>query len=126
MNKLPNYDPAEHTPRPEDRFMTRRDLLRRTGMGMGTLSLAMLLGESMVSTPAVGAELAPAARSGRSALAPRRPQFAGKAKRVSTPILPSSSSAGRICPRQSAPASWRWSGPVGKAVADEPGTPPSP
>src|SRR6187431_2111786 len=82
MNKLPNYDPAEHTPRPEDLLMTRRDLLRRTGMGMGTLSLALLLGENMVSTPAGGAELPQVPRSGHSMLAPRRPQFAGKAKRV--------------------------------------------
>src|SRR5688500_15165062 len=80
--KLPNYDPAEHTPRPEDFFMTRRDLLRRTGMGMGTLSLALLLGESVAGTPAFGADVARGVRDARSSLMPRRPHFSAKAKRV--------------------------------------------
>ena len=35
MARLPNYNPEEHTPRLEDAFMTRREMLRRTGMGMG-------------------------------------------------------------------------------------------
>src|SRR5918998_381123 len=29
--RLPNYDPAEHTPRPEDAFLTRREMLPRLG-----------------------------------------------------------------------------------------------
>ena len=47
MNRLPNYNPLEHRPRLEDAFMTRRDMLKRTGMGMGAMSLAMMLGEAI-------------------------------------------------------------------------------
>src|SRR5687768_6902467 len=75
MQKLPNYDPAEHMPRPEDAFMTRRDMLRRTGMGMGALSLAMLLGES-------GAKGAGGAVAARSPMMPKQPHFKTKAKHV--------------------------------------------
>ncbi len=82
MARLPNYDPSEHTPRPEDFAMTRRELLRRTGMGMGTLSLALLLGESGFGSSASAAEFAPIAKGVKSPLAPRVPHFAGKAKRV--------------------------------------------
>jgi hypothetical protein len=83
MSKLPNYDPAEHVLRPEDLLMTRREILRRTGMGMGAMSLAMLLGETMASSPALAAaDVARGSRDARSSLAPRRPHFAGKAKRV--------------------------------------------
>src|SRR5947208_14240993 len=49
------------------RPLTRRELLRRSGMGFATLSLAHLLAES-----------AP----GANPLAPRQPHFPGKAKRV--------------------------------------------
>ncbi|MGB7160100.1 MAG: DUF1501 domain-containing protein, partial [Tepidisphaeraceae bacterium] len=77
MSRLPNYDPSEHTPRLEDFAMTRRELLRRTGMGMGTLSLAMLLKENMFGTAASAA--APGAGQ---PLAPRQPHFRAKAKRV--------------------------------------------
>ncbi len=45
FRRLPNYNPAEHMPTLEDLLMTRRDMLQRTGMGMGALSLAMLLGQ---------------------------------------------------------------------------------
>jgi hypothetical protein len=51
--------------------LTRRDLLRRAGMGMGALGLATLL-----------AEEAPARPVSTSPLAPRQPHFPGKAKRV--------------------------------------------
>jgi hypothetical protein len=79
MRKLPNYDPAEHVVRPEDAFMTRREMLQRTGMGMGALSLAMLLGE----TSALGAGAAVGMPSGvRSPLAPKQPHFKAKAKHV--------------------------------------------
>jgi hypothetical protein len=54
-----------------DLFLTRRQLLQRCGMGMGTLALAGLLD--------------PEARAGATSanpLAPRRPHFTAKAKRV--------------------------------------------
>jgi hypothetical protein len=50
-------------------LLTRRDLLRRTGMGFATLGLTQLLGES-----------APA--STNNPLTPRAPHFPGKAQRV--------------------------------------------
>src|SRR5688572_19174033 len=80
--RLPNYDPAEHTTRPEDLCMTRRDLLRRTGMGMGALSLGMLLREIGSGGEAFAAELTPAPAAARSALVARQPHFAAKAKHV--------------------------------------------
>src|SRR3954467_11556914 len=76
MQKLPNYNPAEHMLRPEDRFMTRRDMLQKTGMGMGALSLAMLLGETSAGaaqTPVTGP---------RTPLSPKQPHFKTKAKHV--------------------------------------------
>src|SRR3954453_22411226 len=76
MQKLPNYNPAEHMLRPEDRFMTRRDMLQKTGMGMGALSLAMLLGETSAQaaqTPVIGP---------RTPLSPKQPYFKTKAKHV--------------------------------------------
>jgi hypothetical protein len=74
MHKLPNYNPAEHTLRPEDMFMTRRDVLRKTGMGMGALSLAMLLGETSANAAAVTGP--------RTPLSPKQPHFKTKAKHV--------------------------------------------
>jgi hypothetical protein len=62
---------AQHYPRLEDMFLTRRQFLQRTGMGLGALSLATLLGD----TSAV-ADQAP------TLLSPREPHFAAKAKRV--------------------------------------------
>src|SRR5829696_6311704 len=84
MPRLPNYDPSEHTPRPEDFAMTRRELLRRTGMGMGTLSLAMLLRENMFTSSASAAEFVPGLAGGASSspLAPHKPPMAAKAKHV--------------------------------------------
>ena len=35
MARLPNYDPEEHMIRPEDFAMTRREMLRKAGMGNG-------------------------------------------------------------------------------------------
>ncbi len=58
-------------PHLEDRFLTRRELLRRGGMGFGMLGLASLL-----MPPARGAE------TEINPLAPKRPQFAAKARRV--------------------------------------------
>ena len=67
-----------HKENPLDRFLTRRQLLQRTGMGMGALALGQLMGQLGMSAPAYAAD------AGRSLnpLAPRGPHFAGKAKRV--------------------------------------------
>ncbi len=55
MNKrTPDYDPAEHMLRPEDLFMTRREWLRKAGMGMGGLSLGMMLGNLAMPGSAAG------------------------------------------------------------------------
>jgi hypothetical protein len=68
---------SHHRPKLEDRFLTRRDFLCRCGMGFGLLGLANLLGPEMLCAgPAVGDV------SGNSPLAPRSPQFPGKARRV--------------------------------------------
>src|SRR4051812_13004549 len=77
MPKMPNYNPAEHAPRLEDAFLTRREALQRTGMGMGALSLAMLLGETASASTIAGPAV-----SVRSPLAPKQPQFKVKAKHV--------------------------------------------
>jgi hypothetical protein len=79
MARLPNYDPAEHTPRLTDLAMTRREMLRRTGMGMGALSLSLMLREQLFGAPSgpVGAAAAPTA-----GFSPRGPHFAARAKRV--------------------------------------------
>ena len=74
MRKTPNYNPAEHTPRLEDAFMTRREALQRTGMGMGALSLAWLLGQTTTARANAVTILSP--------LAPKQPQFPTKAKHV--------------------------------------------
>jgi hypothetical protein len=65
-----------HPPCPDDAFLTRRDLLRRGGMGFGLLGLAGVLADD------VG--LAPAARAGTDLrpLAPKAPHFSAKARRV--------------------------------------------
>jgi hypothetical protein len=57
-------------PCPGNLLLTRRDLLRRGGMGLGLLGLATLLAN----------ERSPA--SAATALAPRKPHFTGKAQRV--------------------------------------------
>jgi hypothetical protein len=79
MRKLPNYDPAEHAPRLADAFMTRREALSRTGMGMGLLSLGMLLGDNPARAANVGGLAGPAVRS---PLAPKASHFKTKAKHV--------------------------------------------
>jgi hypothetical protein len=57
-------------------FLTRRELLTRSGMGLGALGLAGLLGtESLVDT-------AQAADSSVSPMAPKQPHFPAKAKAV--------------------------------------------
>ena len=77
MQKTPNYDPAQHTPRLEDAFMTRRQALQRTGMGMGALCLATMLGQTASANP-----VSPSPVSLRSPLAPKQPQFKVKAKHI--------------------------------------------
>ncbi|MHA3774253.1 DUF1501 domain-containing protein [Verrucomicrobiota bacterium sgz303538] len=70
-------NPAEHTPRPEDLFLTRRDFLRRSGMGFGALSLATLLRPELF-----GANAQAAAAVAGTPLSPKQPHFAAKAKHV--------------------------------------------
>ncbi|HWW01868.1 MAG TPA: DUF1501 domain-containing protein [Candidatus Acidoferrum sp.] len=66
-----------HRPRLEDRFLTRRDFLRRSGIGFGMLGLANLLGSQVLeAAPAVDGV------SSNSPLAPRAPHFPARAKRV--------------------------------------------
>jgi hypothetical protein len=60
-----------HRPRIEDLFLTRRELLQRSGMGFGMLGLAGLLATD-----------APAASTDIHPLAPRKPHFPAKAHRV--------------------------------------------
>jgi hypothetical protein len=55
---------------------SRRDLLKRVGMGLGTLGLASLMGDTgLLESQAVGGETL-------NPLTPKKPHFAGKAKRV--------------------------------------------
>ncbi len=70
-------NPAEHLPRPEDFFLTRRDFLRRSGMGFGALSLASLLGPELFGSTAQAV-----AAASSSPLAPKQPHFVAKAKHV--------------------------------------------
>ena len=62
-----------HKPNLEHLALTRRDFLRRCGMGMGALSLASLC---------FPISAARAAEFGMSPLMPKPPQFPAKAKRV--------------------------------------------
>src|SRR4051812_47310036 len=64
---------SHHQPCLEDRFLTRRQLLGRVGMGFGALGLAGLLARE------AGAD-GPAARL--NPLTPRPPHYPGKAQRV--------------------------------------------
>src|SRR5581483_173920 len=58
-----------------NQFITRRDFLRRSGMGFATLGLSQLLSsEGLLSAAPRGTFTSP--------LAPRQPHFPGKAKRV--------------------------------------------
>ena len=68
---------SHHAPRPEDAFLTRRDLLRRGGMGFGTLGLAGVLADAGDLSRAARAEA-----TDLHPLAPKRPHFAPKAQRV--------------------------------------------
>src|SRR3982074_3007955 len=59
----------------QNRFFTRRELLQRTGMGMGAVAFAGLLGDA-------GALQASVNTSTVNPLAPKAPPFPAKAKRV--------------------------------------------
>src|SRR5438445_5455020 len=65
-----------HAPPTSPALLTRRELLRRGGMGFGMLGLAgVLAGEGVLSAPAEATtEINP--------LAPKKPHFPGKAKQV--------------------------------------------
>ncbi len=70
-------NPAEHQPRLEDAFLSRREFLLRSGMGMGALSLAGLLGAEFGGTAhgeLIGGSTNP--------LLPKQPHFPAKAKHV--------------------------------------------
>ncbi|MBI5397466.1 MAG: DUF1501 domain-containing protein [Verrucomicrobia bacterium] len=67
---------AEHSPQPGNLVLTRRDFLRRTGMGMGALSLATMLG------PLLGRGSNAEAAATLSPLMPRKPHFPAKAKHI--------------------------------------------
>src|SRR5579864_7877664 len=64
----------DHDFRPENIFQTRRQFLRRFGMGMGMLSLAGLLGPELLSENARADELL--------TLLPKNPPLPAKAKHV--------------------------------------------
>ena len=63
----------DHSPRIEDRFLTRRQMLQRCGMGMGALALGNLLSSSGYAQADAGA---------LNPLAVKNPHFPAKAKRV--------------------------------------------
>ena len=69
-------NPAEHLPRLDDPILTRRDFLHRTGLGMGALSLATLLGPELLSRSAY------AGMESINPLAPKQPPLPAKAKHV--------------------------------------------
>src|SRR5438874_8459474 len=64
-----------HKPRIEDSLLTRREMLCRCGMGFGAMALAGLMGEIGLLAPAEAAEY-------HGPLAPKKPHFPAKAKRV--------------------------------------------
>src|ERR1043165_5141832 len=67
-----------HSARPADFFLTRRQFLNRFGMGFGAIGLASLLGESMLGPGLAAAE----AGVEMNPLAPRKPHFPAKAKHI--------------------------------------------
>jgi hypothetical protein len=67
-----------HAPDSPERFPSRREMLRRSGMGFGSLALGALMADSGMLRPAAAAS----DNGSVSPLAPKRPHFAPKAKRV--------------------------------------------
>ena len=74
MTNRDNYNPAEHTLRPQDCCMTRRDMLKKTGMGMGAMTLGMMLQGMASPREAAAATVNP--------LAPKRAPLPAKARHV--------------------------------------------
>jgi hypothetical protein len=68
---------SHHRSRIEDLFLTRRDLLQRSGMGFASLGLAGLMAAEGLLTSE-----AQAATASINPLAPRNPHFPARAKRV--------------------------------------------
>ena len=65
-------------PAPADLFRTRREFLAQSGLGFGGLSLAALMAMGVLpALPGLGAEI-----NSTSPLAPKKPHFPAKAKRV--------------------------------------------
>src|SRR3954468_8618883 len=68
---------SHHRTTLQERLMTRRDFLHRCGMGMGALAMSSVLGQAgLFGGVALGREL------DLNPLAPKKPHFPGKAKRV--------------------------------------------
>jgi hypothetical protein len=63
-----------HQPNPADRFLSRRQLLQRCGMGMGALALGNIFAQAGFTTPAQASSVNP--------LLPKHSHFPAKAKRV--------------------------------------------
>src|SRR5262245_51002162 len=73
------------TTRLEDALLTRRELLCRSGMGMGALALGGLLSEAgLLAGPAMAGDSSPGRTSGHSVnpLVPKVPPLPARAKRV--------------------------------------------
>jgi hypothetical protein len=66
---------GHHKPRLEHLALTRRELLCRSGMGMGALALTALMGEAGLIGPAEAAGYT-------NPLTPKKPHFEGKTRRV--------------------------------------------
>src|SRR5579859_5253613 len=69
--------PVRHPPRLADLFLTRRDFLRRCGLGFGMLGLANLIGPQAMS-----GNVSADGISSNSPLAPRASHFPVKARRI--------------------------------------------
>src|SRR4051794_449883 len=63
----------DHRPQIQNRFLTRRQLLQRTGMGLGALALGSLFPQLTSAAATAGAV---------NPLLPKGPHFAPKAKRI--------------------------------------------
>jgi hypothetical protein len=62
---------SHHAPRLQDRFLTRREMLQRCGMGMGALALSQIMADAGMAAP-----------ESVNPLLPKSTHFAPKAKRV--------------------------------------------
>jgi hypothetical protein len=69
----------EHSPSLDDILFTRRQMLLRTGMGFGAMSLAAVFG---INPWAEGAAALTPGGKPMSPLAPKQPHFAAKAKHI--------------------------------------------